>query len=155
MKCHTYETPIYMYTYDKQSITHKNNDEFIYLPQLKGIATNIEHAVKIAHNNHVEKNIIWTDVSYIMVRIYYDFWNIMKNRPEQGQIAWNIVRKYYFNVFKPYQTIDNTIIDAAMGRYIPQLQKLKVRRINFNQFLKDLENEEYVPSLYFDFFQNL
>lgn len=151
IKYQTYETPIYMYTYDKQSITHKNKGEFIYLPQLKGITTNIEHAVKIAHNNHVKKDIIWEDVSHIMVRVYYDFYNIMKNKPEQGQMAWDIARKYYFNVFKPYQITDNTIINAAMGRYIPQLQKLKVKRINFNRFLKDLETTEIIPELYFDF----
>ena len=151
LKLQFFHTPIYMYTLDKNSITHANNKEFLYTKQLDGLVKNIYHVVKIAEENKISPNYIWEEVSFIMVRLYYDFWIVMKNRPELGQAAWILLRRYYQDLFKKYQTSDTTVISAAKGQFSKSLMKLGIKQINFERFLRELESEEYVPGQYFDF----
>ena len=150
-KMQFFHTPIYMYTYDKNSLTHINNKEFLYTKQLSGLIKNIYHVIKIGETNGVAANFLWEEVSFIMVRLYYDFWVIMKNRPELGQAAWVLLRQYYNELYKKYCTTDTTIISAAKGQFSKSLMKLGIKQINFEKFLRQLENEEYVPAQYFDF----
>ena len=150
-KSQFFNTPIYMYTYDKDSITHKNKKEFLYTKQIKGLLLNEYHVIKIGENNKVDKIFLWEDVSHIMVRLWYDFWYLMKYAPEAGQEHWILLRKYYNELYKKYQMADTTSQQVALTHYAKSAMKLGVKKINFNQFLKDLENEEYVPELYFDF----
>lgn len=150
-KTQFYSTPIYMYTYDKDSITHKNKKEYLYTKQLKGLLLNEYHAIKIGKKNKIHKIFLWEDISHVMVRLWYDFWYLMKYAPETGQEHWELLRKYYNELYKKYQMEDETVQRATIGHYTKDIIKLGVKKINFNQFLKDLENEEYVPELYFDF----
>ena len=152
IKLHFYGTPIYMYTYDKNSITHINNKEYMYTKQLKGLLLNERHVIKIAKKNKINLFFIWEDISFVMVRLWYDFWYLMKYAPETGQEHWNLLREFYRDLYKVYQHNDTTTQQHAIGIYTKQLQKIGVSRINFLRFLTDLENAEYIPDLYFDFF---
>ena len=150
-KIQFFETPIYMYTYDKNSITHANNKEFLYTKQLSGLLKNIYHVVRIGELNHIADHYLWEEISFIMVRLYYDFLVVMKNRPELGQAAWMLLQQYYNDLYKKYDNGDNTIISAAKGQFSKSLMKLGVKQINFEKFLRDLESNKYVPGQYFEF----
>lgn len=148
-KIQFFKTPIYMYTYDKNSITHKNNKEFMYTKQLQGLILNTYHVIKIGEKNNIDKIFLWYEVSEIMVRLYYDFLVIMKKNPSFGQEAWTLLQQYYNDLYCKYQMNDELALQAAKSAYIKDIIKLGTQYINVFRFLHDLQNEKIIPEYYY------
>ena len=146
------KTPIYFYTYDKNSLTHINNKEFLYTKQIHGLTKNMQYAINIAEKNNINKEVIWEEVSVIIVRLYYDLLVAIKNNPNNAQNMWIDIRNFYLSYFKKYEQKDTTILRAIMGYHIKRLMKIGAKKINLQKFLKDLENCEIIPNNYLTFF---
>lgn len=145
-------TPIYFYTYNINSITHKNKNEFFYTKQIMGLITNIEHTLEIGELNKVNVKILWEEVCYIIIELYYDFLYILKNRQEYANNAWILIRKFYLNTYKKYEQKDLTTLRATLAHKIPLLLKLNISKININKFLFNLKNYENMPTEYLTLF---
>ena len=145
-----YETPIYMYTFNKNSITHKNNGEFKYKKQVIGLIENINHTITYLEINKVKEWIIVEELCGALMRLYYDFLYIIKKKPEFAQQNWNKIREYYFKIYSNYESSKyiNDSLSLAYTRYLPMLIKLGIPRINIRRFIMELKNNEVIPNYY-------
>lgn len=147
-------TPIYFYTYNPNSITHKNKNEFFYTKQIRGLISNIEYALEVGELNKIDKRVLWEEVSYIIVELFYDFFYILRKRKEYACNAWPLIRQFYLNKYKQYEQKDLTVLRATFAHKMPLLLKLNMPKININKFLYDLEKFETIPDEYLTFFKN-
>lgn len=147
-----FELPIYMYTYDKNSLTHKENKSFMYNKQVKGLAANIEHVKNICLLNGVDESIILNEVAFGLVRLYYDILTIGANYPETSQENWMIIRQYYHNIYEPYEDKAKEIISSIFSKWIRHIKHIKNLNLDVHisiyKFINDLKNEEYIPIEY-------
>lgn len=147
------ETPIYMYTYDRNSITHLNNKEFFYTKQTKALTTNSRHALSIALRANLDTKIIIEEVSAIMVGLYIDFLHIITKHPEYAQDNWNNIRAYYLDTFKPYESKSTEAIRNNFSQRIRTILRASTSKTtppaNIKRFLIDLNSHEIIPQWYY------
>lgn len=141
------ETPVYMYTYDKNSITHANKKEFYYTKQTRGLALNGIHVIRKGEENKVCEEALFTELTILMVGLYSDFLRCL-TRPDVLQENWNWIRKFYFEAYKKYENKCDSYLTMALGHKIKELVKKYPMRLNIKKFLYELKNFEIVPSYY-------
>ena len=73
------ETPVIHYIDDENSITAKNNHEFLYKTQNRGLSLNIIHTVNICKINGIDPA---EEIHLITASLYYWFLNTAAERPE-------------------------------------------------------------------------
>lgn len=144
---------IISYERDPNSITNKNNGEFFFKQQNKGLALNSIHTIKIAEKDNVSREKIIDEVNVIMASLYYTFLCTAYERPEFLQEAFDGARLYFKECFSQFK--DNTP-NAIMSAYSIFVKRIYARAknwknfkpLNYTNFLKDLNKYETVPSWY-------
>ena len=145
------ETPIYMYTYNKNSITHANKKEFLFTKQTYGLAMNGLHIVKKGLENEVNKDVFYEKICHIMFGLYEDFLRCL-SRPELLQDNWDNIRCFYKQGFEPYEHNCSSALSIMMGQHIKTLMRRSIKEkvpINIQRFLRELKDNEYVPLYYY------
>lgn len=146
------ETPIYMYTLDPNSITHKNNKEFLYTRQTQALITNAKHSFNIALKNNVHESILIEEACAIMVGLYLDFLNIAAKHPEYLPDNWRIIRTYYMDIFKQYEKKSEEAMRIMFGQRIKTLLRASNNKrtppLNIRRFLCELQENENCPINY-------
>lgn len=141
------ETPIYMYTYNKNSITHANNKEFKYVKQTRGLMLNGIHIYRNLINNKVDKEVLLYEISNIMVGLYEDFLRC-QSRPDLLQENWNNIRYFYTEVYRKYEKENADALQMMFAQRIRTFMKLSKERPNIKRFLAELRLNEIVPKCY-------
>ena len=149
----TCEEPIINYNKDENSITNKNNKEFFYKQQNKGLALNSIHTIKIAEQNCISENIILEEINAIMASLYYTFLCTIYERPEFNQEAWSGAKLFYDNCFSKYTNNASQLFNFAYNVYIKQIYARakywkNFKPLNISKFLKDLKTYSIIPSWY-------
>lgn len=143
-----YEQPIYMYTYDKNSITHKNNKEFYYLQQIPGLVENILPAINNAKKYIIRSEIIENELNLILMELYYDILRIAYNKPDLLEENW----KYIYKFGKEYhnsKAIEHNSLSLIYSKNMTRLQKFGNKiPLNINRFIEEMK-EEKVPEIYY------
>lgn len=142
------EAPIYMYTYNPESITHADNKLYMYTTHIFGLVTNVKHIVKNCINNNVNVGLIADLTTKILIRLYQDFLICARKKPEFCSQNWQYLRDYYLKVYKPFSKINP---DALQNYYCQNLKNLTqltsklIPKINLISFLILLEKNEEMP----------
>jgi len=148
------ELPFYIYTYNENSLTHKNNNEFEYKTQIKGLTENMLHTAQNCVMNHIDEDIIIGELSLTFARIYYDFLNILINYPDYAQFSWDLIYKFYWSGCEQYG--EKFIVSAQnnLSVFLPLIKKLKLPRnlrINIRRFILDVRNNKNITDNYLTF----
>lgn len=141
------ETPVYMYTYDKNSITHANKKEFYYTKQVRGLALNGIHIIRKGEENKVCDEALFTELTALMVGLYSNFLRCLA-RPDILQENWNWIRKFYFEAYQKYEDKCDDYLTMAFGRKMKELVKKYPMRLNIKKFLYELKNFDIIPDYY-------
>ena len=141
------ETPIYMYTYNKNSITHANSKEFKYTKQTRGLMLNGIHIYRSLINNKVDKEVLLYEISNIMVGLYEDFLRCL-GRPDLLQENWDNIRKFYVEVYSRYEKENAEELQMMFAQRVRTFIRLNKGRPNIKRFLTELRLNEIVPECY-------
>ena len=140
------ETPIYMYTYDADSITHADNKLYMYTTHIKGLTINAKHLYDFCIKHKIDKNLmvpIFCDVTW---RLYRDFLSCAMDKPEYLKDNWKHIKDYYINVYKPLEKISKVYMDHLYSQRMSSLVKLRTSLpINLNRFLAELDKYNEMP----------
>lgn len=145
------EAPVYMYTYDPNSITHLDNATYMSSTHIKGLAINATHVYYFGLKNHIHPQLMLPILCDVMIRLYKDYLFCIKYRPEYREDSWKAIREYYLKVYKQYQKVDSENLQKAQSRYMKELIKLSDvvnYRVNIIRFLHNLDMYEFPPSNY-------
>lgn len=146
--------PILYEHYDKNSITKANNEEFFYTKLIKGIAINSLHALNVV-KKFAAAWYFQLELSDVLALEYYFFLCIAYERPELLDDVWPVLRDYYFKgyrIYKKYSSehLANSCSQITVPAVKKRSEKWKGRiSINIEQFVKELETEEFTPVRYF------
>lgn len=147
-----YEKPMINWTYDENSITHKNNGEFRIAKHVPGLVINMEHALSIMQKNDYNIAAIGEAVYSIFGRLYTDLLLASSLMPEQAEKVWEWCRYYYKNCFLPYANMKDQFEIYTNISITQILKKMKTWekpvRVNFQRFLQEIEIEDKVPERY-------
>ena len=145
-----YDLPIYFYTYNSNSLVHKDNNAFMHKNHIPGLTRNIIHCIDLLENEHVAQNIIIDELNHIIAALYYYFLRIVYSKPDALQENWNWLHKFYIECYSRYPTaIDDDSFITNQSRFMPSIRKLPPKiSINLRRFIFELK-EETVPDRYF------
>ena len=142
------ETPIYMYTYNQNSITHANKKEFKYTKQTHGLMLNGLHLYNNLIQNKINKEVLVYELNTIMVGLYENFLECL-NRPDLLQDNWNNIRQFYLLAYEPYEKESEDALTMRFAQKMRTLMRLsKNRPVNIRRFLGELKLNEKCPSYY-------
>ena len=143
-----YEYPIYVYTYDANSITHANGKEYYYTKQIAGLASNAKHVIKNGENNNVNIYVLLNELNVLFTGLYESFLLCAKKRPDLLYDNWSYIRDFYFEVYQKYENESEDILGLAMSQKMKHLLRIGVKNINIKRFISDLKNSEILPDYY-------
>ena len=134
-----YEMPVYKMIYEKNSLTHKNNKEYLYVRQIPGLAINAEHCIRQLEKANISDNVLLFELNTFMVGLYYDYLYCEKKRPQAAQEQKQYIKDFYLNVYKSYENheLNETYQRMAISQKIKPLTKL-TSRVNLQRFLREL-----------------
>lgn len=139
------EAPIYMYTYDPESITHANNKLYMYTTHIKGLCINAKHVFNFGLKNNVDINLLVPFVCEIMITLYQNFLDCIVNKPEYAEQNWKYIQDYYKTVYKQYEKINQEELLKKQSQHMTSLLKICKNtnyRVNIRRFLYELDTNE-------------
>ena len=153
IKTLTFKEPVIVYTVNKNSLTHKDNDAFFYSRQNIGLSLNAIHYLKIAKKNKVDSSIMLEEINILMASCYYIFLCVVHERPEYLQESWDGAKLFFSQVFIKTPNNTATLIQQGYNVFIKNIFARKKSwkkslNINYAQFLNDLIKYNEVPSWY-------
>ena len=139
------DEPILMYnTNDSNSLTNKNNREFIYNTQNISFAQNAINAYNIAVKNNVPPDVLAVFVANNIQSLYYWYLRTVLDRPQFTQNAFNGALYYYKHLYatlpKPPTASTAAVATRLQSHYQDNTWKTRVT-LNINQFVKELERK--------------
>lgn len=141
------QTPIYTTITNNNSLTHKNNKEFMW-KQTPGFIENIEHFIKLCEYNHVNNEIFSERLARFIELLYHQFLLGLDKNPEYTKTWWNKARELYINYYSKYENISHLLMAQSAGikglLYVNKTGK----PVNIKKFLQELKNNTEVPSYY-------
>lgn len=137
-----YQTPIYKMIYDKDSLTHKNNNEFTYTKQIPGLAINAIHCIKLCEENQLDVDVIVDQLNVFMVELYRDYLYCNKKYPDLAKQHLIYIKQFYNNVYKKYEhlEINSEYLSIILGFKIKELRKITTH-INIRRFITQQLND--------------
>lgn len=138
------ELPIYYRTFNKNSITKKDNENFFHTKHIQGTVFNCEHMMKICQKNNVTPVYIAYKITEIMVDLYYYYLKCAKEKPEYCMENLKVLKYFYYNVYSVYEKINFRMLDQLYSKQIKRLLpliSLQEPRINIHNFIKRLGEE--------------
>ena len=136
----TDETPVYLRTYDGNSITNSNPCKKI----IASLANNAYYVVKKARENHVSQTIISNFVTDIMLGIYENYLACGKKSPDLLEYNYKIIKDFYHKLFKTYEQINEKTLQEYYHNRMKKLLTLTseaIPNVNIRRFLKELNDD--------------
>ena len=144
-------TPIYSTITNNNSLTHKNNKEFMW-KQTPGFIENIAHFIKLCECNKVDKDKFMERLNRFMALLYHQFLLGLDKDLEYTKQWWPQAHELYLNWYSKYENYENNTQSLLMAQSIGLKGLAYVnktgRQINIKKFLQELKNSEEVPSYY-------
>lgn len=136
-----YEYPIYKYIVDENSLTHKNNKEFLYKAQIPGLVENAIYCIRQCEQNYVNVDSIAREINVFLIQFYYDFLFATKKYPERADEYLTDIKRFYKEVYFKYESYPECLMYRRnlIGFRIKDLIKL-TPRINIEHFLDSLKS---------------
>lgn len=132
------DIPIYLRTYDGNSITNSNPCKKI----IASLANNAYYVVEKAKANNVSQVIIAAFVSDIMMGIFENYMTCAKEAPDLLEYNFNIIKNFYNKLFKTYEKVNQTLLQQLLHSRLKRLMSLRsdvFPSVNLNQFLDSLK----------------
>lgn len=143
-KMYYLDIPVMRFIKEENSITTRNNSEFIYRYQTRGLSINEIHLIEWCKSQNID---YVSEMHVIAGAMYYWFIMTAINRPEFIQEAWSGA-KIYFDKYKD-EIIPNQLISG--NSYIKKIFLLKKEihfPINILRFVDEITKNEIVPNKY-------
>ena len=128
------------YVPDTTSITHTN----LYHKAIKGIVYNFKYIVEKAKQNNISPFVIADHVTCFFIQLYHDYLRCAKNAPDLLQYNMQLIRYYYYNIYRQYEKINATMLDHYYKQKLKMLLKQTSAlypRININRFIGEIKND--------------
>ena len=147
-----FDLPIYKTVVNNNSLTYKDNKEFLYTA-LPGLVENGIQCVRNCERTQVHVEITLKQLNLFFVDIYTYFLRCVARRPELLQSHWTWMRKYYFEVYKKYENMEQNDTELGLA-FKPRLKHLiqYIPTPNVKRLLRELATNETVPNYYYNFF---
>lgn len=144
-----YDLPIYKTVVNKNSITFKDNKEFLY-KAIPGIVDNGIYCIHLLEQAQVHKEIILNKLNLFLFDLYHHFLRCTSKRPEYLQGHWEMLRKFYFEVYQKYEKYsrNNEFQSLYLQKRLKSL-KLFYDRPNIKRFINELKTQSDVPEIYY------
>lgn len=150
------DKPICIWTYDINSITNKNNEEFNYKKQNIGLALNGIHIYNTC-KNLVSKKTLEDECSEIMGALYRGVIQTAQEAPEFLNEAWRGAKIFFDTIYKLNESGLNSSLYQTFSKIIKEYRAnvqsgkwTKSISLNINKFLSDLDKYELPPEWYFN-----
>lgn len=143
-----YEYPIYFYTYDRNSITHINGKEYYYTKQIQGLALNAKHVIETAEKDNINLFVLLNELNALFAGLYESFLLCAKKRPDLLFQNWPYIRQFYFETYQQYENKSEDALSIAIGQKLKHLLRAGIKNVNIKRFIKDLKENEIVPTYY-------
>lgn len=142
--CIEYDAPIVIWTFDKNSLTRKDNYSFYYKSNM-GIGINAVYAIKSVLNNGIALDFLQRDICIILVNSYIFYISALNEREDCVKDAFNGALYFYKNILIPYSVNKNMLLEQynySVGTFLlkqndPFCKKLPT--ISFLEFLSMLD----------------
>ena len=145
---HFYQQPIYMYTYDKNSLTHKNNREFYYTQQIRGLVENMLYLFQNCYKNNITELNICNELNAILIELYYDILRVAYQCPNKLEENWHYLYKFSQEYIK-HEANKRPTLNISYESNLPRYQKLGDKiPLSMNQFISDIQQDK-VPDIYY------
>ena len=134
------QIPIYLRTYDENSITNANPCKKI----IASLANNSYYVVKKAHENNVPQHLIAIFVTDIMMGIFENYVACAKESPDLLEYNFNITKEFYNRLFKTYEKVNGNILQQMFHGRLKKLMSLTSDHyptINLDNFINSLKDE--------------
>ena len=138
------KTPAINYIVDETSITSKNNHEFTYNIQNRGLALNSINVIETLKANSLDPS---KEIHYIAMALYYWFLVTTADRPEFMQQAWSGA-KIFYDKYKDDIKINQLVGGNGYMRKCIDLRKKLPFSINVLRFANDIWHFEKIPTKY-------
>lgn len=147
-----YLLPIYRTVVNENSLTFKNNKEFLFTA-IPGIVDNGIYCIELCEKAQLDVDVILEKANLFLIDLYQHFLRSVKYRPEYIENYWNQIKKFYFTSYKKYENeIGN--LDKQDMYFKQRFKALKefIPNPNLKRFIKELNNNEKMPNYYYEFF---
>lgn len=132
--------PIYLRTYDEDSITNSNPCKKI----IASLINNCYYVVKKAKENHVPQIIIADFVTDIMMGVFENYMACGKESPDLLEYNFKIIKEFYNKLYKTYEKVNEKILQESLHKRLRKLITLTsdyFPSVNLNQFLNSLKEK--------------
>lgn len=154
-KLRLFDDPILMWTVDPNSLTKKDNKQFVYTKQNIGLAINEKYVFKKARLFGVSDEILTDEANEIITGMYYNFIKTSQERPEFIQKSWDGMRDFYIEIYKNYLNNKAPSADATFANLIRSIRK-RIREgdwqltsaLNLRKLCRELEASATAPNWY-------
>ena len=146
-----YELPIYKTVVNKDSITFKDNKEFLYTA-IPGIVDNGIYCINLCENAQIDINIILDKINLFLMDLYVHFLRCVNKRPEYIEKHWECLRKFYLEVYQKYEKeyTNDDKQSIFFTKYFKHLKKY-IPNPNVKRFITELKQYEKMPEYYYNF----
>lgn len=144
-----YDMPIYQSIMHNDSLTVKNDKEFLYTC-LPGVVANAIHCIQICERANLHSLIILDKLNLFLVSLYKTFLRVSCVKPELIASYWEELRYFYNTVYQRYEK-DPRNEEQLNLHYAAKLKIIMqyTNRPNIRRFLNELATCETVPNQYF------
>lgn len=141
--------PIYSVITNMNSLTHKNNKEFIY-KQTPGFIENIIHCIYLLQINHVTMEKQLSIINNFMILLYHQFLLGLSYNINFVKSYWPQIRNLYFNYYYPYEN-ENSLSLAQHSKFksLNYINKSS-KSVNIFRFIEEIKTNETIPSYYLE-----
>ena len=147
-----FDLPIYQTVVNKNSLTYKNEKEFLYT-SIPGIVDNGIYCIHNCQRAQVHTDIILDKLNLFLVDLYVHFLRCATKRPELLEKYWKQLRKFYFEVYTKYENEpqNDAYRTTHFKLYLKSITRFTTKP-NIKRFVRDLQNNERVPANYYELY---
>ena len=149
----TYELPIYKNIINKNSLTFKNNKEFLFTA-VTGIVENGIYCIENCERVKLRDEIIISKTNLFLLDLYTYFIRTATYRPEFLEEHWKQIRKFYFTSYKKYENhpMNTTIQSIQFKKHFKALSNY-ITNPNIRRFITELNEYENIPERYYEYYK--
>lgn len=144
--------PVFYEHVDKNSITKRNNNEVFFTKLIPGLLINGASVIEQLRINHIQTEIIISEVNFIFAYAYSIFLCVIAKRPELAADHWQIMREYYLNTYQYWEKASFSLQPTLTSKIIvPILLKHCIKpkfRVNFKTFIEEISTSDACPERY-------
>ena len=149
-----YDLPIYKTVVNKNSLTYKDNKEFLYTA-LPGLVDNGIYCISLCEKAKVDISIIIEKINIFLIDLYNYFLRCVKKRPEFLEQYWKEIRRFYLQSYKKYADENSRENENQQSIFFSrQLKKLSqyIPKPNIKRFVRELNDNENLPEQYYFYY---